>query len=181
MDTAAYHACVCGIRRRLEDGVTLIELVVTLALLAVLVALAVPSFSDAGLPSQLRAVADKLVGAVQFARSEAIKRDTTVVLCASADGQTCDAGATNWNEGWIVTSGGLPAPLLTEPAAPNGYHVTPAAGSAAISFQSSGLGATPESFTLCRSTPRPGTQERVVTISAVGRPSVQTTTNGVCP
>lgn len=167
--------------RATQCGVTLIELVVALTVLAILVAMGVPSFSDAGLPSQLRAVANRLSAATQLARNEAIKRDATVTLCPSLDANTCDAAATNWNEGWIVTSAGLLHPLLYEPAAPNGYRVTAAGGSIALSFQPSGVGATPETFTICRATPTVGTQQKSVAISAVGHAVVQTRSGTTCP
>jgi type IV fimbrial biogenesis protein FimT len=160
-----------------QRGVTLVELMVALGLLALLMMFAVPSFRDAGLPSQLRSVANDLVGASQLARSEAIKRDAVVTLCVSADGATCGTG--NWQQGWIVLAG--TTVLHRELPAPTGYHVTPAGGSASLLFQSTGLGATPESFTVCRLTPTVGAQERKVTITAAGRASVHTTQAGVCP
>jgi len=163
-------------RNPAQHGFTIVELMVTLTILSMLVYVAVPSFRDAGLPSQLRAIANGMVAASQVARSEAIKRNTTVQLCVSADGLTCGTG--NWQQGWIVISG--TTVLHSEPAAPSGYRVTPAGGSAALSFDATGLGATPDSFTVCRQTPR-GAQERIVTVTAAGRASVKTTTTGLCP
>ena len=164
-------------RNRAQRGFTVVEMMVALAILSVLLCIAVPSFRNAGLPSQLRAVANGLVAATQIARSEAIKRNTTVQLCVSADGATCGTG--NWRQGWIVISG--TTVLHSEPAAPTGYRVTPVGGSVALSFDATGLGATPDSFTVCRQTPQAGAQERVVTVTAAGRASVTTTTTGVCP
>jgi type IV fimbrial biogenesis protein FimT len=161
----------------LRAGFTILELMVSLTILSVLLCVAIPSFRDAGLPSQLRAVANGLSAATQIARSEAIKRNTTVQLCVSSDGATCGTG--NWQQGWIVISG--TSVLHIEPAAPSGYRVTPAGGSVVLSFDPTGLGATPESFTVCRRTPSVGAQERVVAISGVGRASVGTTTTGICP
>lgn len=163
---------------RQQRGFTLTELMICIAVLAVLMALAVPTFKNASLPSKLRSEANSLTGDARLARSEAIKRNTTVTLCVSADGKTCGTG--NWSQGWIVVAPGLASPLQSEPPAPTGYHITPAGGSNALIFQASGTGATTETFTVCRATPT-GSQERSVTISAVGRPSVRTTTNGVCP
>jgi type IV fimbrial biogenesis protein FimT len=164
-------------QKKAQRGVTLVELMVALSVLAILLAIAAPSFRDAGLPSQLRAVANNVVAATQIARSEAIKRNATVTLCVSSDGATCGTG--NWQQGWIVIGGG--AVLHSEPAAPVGYRVTPAAGSNALTFDSTGLGASPDSFTVCRLTPTAGSQERVVTITATGHVSVKMTTTGVCP
>lgn len=158
-------------------GFTLTEMLVAMAILGILLALAAPSFSDSSLPSKLRATANSLLGAAQLARSEAIKRDAVVTLCVSADGLTCGAG--NWSQGWIVLSGATV--LLSIPAAPTGYRVTPAAGSVALSFQPSGVGATAETFTVCRQTPKVGSQERSVAVTAIGKASISTTTTGVCP
>ncbi len=158
-------------------GFTLVEMLVALAVLAVLLAIAAPSFTEASLPSKLRSTANSLVGAAQLARSEAIKRDAVVTLCVSANGATCGAG--NWSQGWIVVIGGTV--LQSVQGAPPGFRVTPAGGSAALSFQPSGVGATTETFTVCRSTPTVGSQERSVSVSAIGRSSVRTTTNGACP
>jgi type IV fimbrial biogenesis protein FimT len=160
-----------------QRGVTLVELMLALSILSMLLYIATPSFRDAGLPSQLRAIANNVVAATRIARSEAIKRSTTVQLCVSSDGKTCGNG--NWRQGWIVINGGTV--LHSEPSAPVGYRVTSAAGSVALSFDATGLGASPDSFTVCRQTPTAGAQERVVTISAAGRASVRTTTNGACP
>ena len=158
-------------------GFTLIELMVALSVLGILALIAVPSFRDAGLPSQLRAVANDLVGATQLARSEAIKRNAVVTLCVSAGGTACETG--NWQQGWIVLIG--TTVLHHELSAPTGYRVTPTGGSTALSFKPTVVGVTVETFTICRSTPKVGSQERVVTVSATGRASVQTTTNRVCP
>lgn len=160
-----------------QRGFTLLELMVALSILSVLLCMAIPSFRDAGLPSQLRAVANSVVAATQVARSEAIKRNATVTLCVSSDGKTCGTG--NWQQGWIVVGGGTV--LHSEPPAPTGYRVTPVGGSNALSFDATGLGASPDSFTVCRLTPSVGAQERVVTITAAGRASVKTTTNRACP
>ena len=164
-------------RSKGQHGVTLVELMVALGILSLLLYVAVPSFREAGLPSQLRTMANNVVAATQIARSEAIKRNAPVQLCVSSDGQTCGNG--NWRQGWIVTSGGTV--LHSEPSAPPGYRITPAAGSNTLTFDSTGLGASPDSFTVCRQTPTAGAQERVVTVSAAGKASVRTTATGTCP
>jgi type IV fimbrial biogenesis protein FimT len=161
----------------MQRGFTIVELMVSLTLMSMLIYMAVPAFRDAGLPSQLRAIANGMVAATQVARSEAIKRNATVTLCVSSDGATCGTG--NWQQGWIVISG--TTVLHSEPATPSGYRVTPSAGSVALTFDATGLGATPDTFIVCRQTPRAGAQERVVTLTAAGRASVKTTTTGACP
>lgn len=156
-------------------GVTLVELMVALAVLAILLGIAVPSFTDASLSSRLRSLANGLVASAALGRSEAIKRNAVVTLCASSDGATCTGG---WHQGWIVTTANGTV-LQAQPAAPVGYRVT--AGETSIAFQPTGLGATSTSLTICRSSPSAGSQERLVEINLTGRTSVKTTTTGVCP
>jgi type IV fimbrial biogenesis protein FimT len=159
--------------RQLQSGFTLLELMITVSLLAVLLGLAVPAFQSAALGSQLRAAANELVASAYLARSEAIKRNTVVTLCVSSDGVSCGSG--NWEQGWIVHSG---TTLQRQTGAPPGLKIT-AGGVTSLSFQPTGAGATPAVFTVCRTTPA-GNQERVVTIDATGRPWAKATTTGVC-
>ena len=90
--------------RARHGGFTLIELMVALAVLAILVALAVPNFNDATLSARLNGFANSLVAAAQVARSEAIKRNETIRLCASSGGATPTCDAAEWEEGWIVVT-----------------------------------------------------------------------------
>ena len=70
-----------GIRR--TSGFTLLELMLTLSVVSVIVALAIPNFREFILNSRLTGAANDLLASVQLARSEAIKRQSTVALCAS--------------------------------------------------------------------------------------------------
>ena len=87
-----------GSRRR---GFTLVELMVTLSVAAILLAIAAPSFDDAVGTSRLSGTVSELSSAVQLARSEAIRRNRRATLCRSDDGSTCSSGAGSWG-GWIV-------------------------------------------------------------------------------
>jgi type IV fimbrial biogenesis protein FimT len=83
------------------QGMTLIELMFTLSLLAILMMLAVPSFSGAIASNRLTTTTNDLYTSLLQAKSEAIKRGKRVTVCVSADGTTC-SNATNWNTGWIT-------------------------------------------------------------------------------
>lgn len=84
-----------------ENGFTLVELMITIALFAILAAFAAPSFRTVIQNNRITTQLNDLVGSLQLARSEAVKRGQPVSLCKSADGAACNGGG-NWNQGWIV-------------------------------------------------------------------------------
>ena len=87
---------------RARRGFTLIELMVTLAVLAVLVAMAFPSFSAFMEKARLRAAADALLGQLALARSEAVRSDRNVLLnIIGEDGSWC-SGARQFQAGGIL-------------------------------------------------------------------------------
>ena len=162
--------------RSRSAGFTIVELMVTVAVLAVLLALAVPNFNDASLSARLSSFANSLVASAQVARSEAIKRNSTIRLCASSDGATCDGA--DWEEGWIVLTQD-DAVLQVQQALPDEFRVIEAGGTDELSFLGTVVGTTPAILTVCRSTPV-GSEERVVTISGTGSAYVSMTTAGSC-
>ena len=88
-------------KNRTQTGFTLVELMIALALAAVLLGIGVPAFTNFILNNRMIAVSNDLVTALQFARSEAVKRNNNVTICISSDGVDCTGGA-NWEGGWIV-------------------------------------------------------------------------------
>jgi type IV fimbrial biogenesis protein FimT len=161
-------------------GFTIVELMITLAVLAVLLALAVPNFNDATLSARLNGFANSLVAATQMARSEAIKRNTTITLCASANGTSCAASG-GWEQGWIVLNEGTDPDtvLQRQQAVPSEFNVTQSGGTAALSFLPTVVGTTTATLTVCRADPV-GSEERVLTISGTGSAYVTITTTGTC-
>jgi type IV fimbrial biogenesis protein FimT len=86
---------------RQAHGVTLIELVTVIAIVAILSAIAAPSFANWLYESERAAAVNGFLHGVYLARSESIKRGATVTLCKSRDGAACSADAA-WHDGWIV-------------------------------------------------------------------------------
>ncbi len=86
-------------------GFTASELLITVAIVGVLVALAVPALRGFVLDQRAISRINEFVAAVNFARNEAIKRGTSVTLCASASPQAtrpaCN-GRKQWEKGWIL-------------------------------------------------------------------------------
>lgn len=170
-----------GRARRLA-GFTLIELVVVIAIVAVLLALATPYFGNAALNGQLTGLANTLVATMSQARGEAIKRNATATLCMSSDGATCTTTG-GWEQGWILKAmvSGTDTVLHSQPAAPGGFKITETIGGAtSIAFPPIGLMSSSYAFKVCRATPSVGAQDRSVTLSTTGRVGVTKTATGTC-
>lgn len=150
------------------SGFTLVELMIVLAVLAVLMGLAVPSMGQFMLSGKLRAYSNEMVASVVLARSEAIKRNQPVRLCvANAAGTAC--ASSSWESGWLVITSGNQVLHRQQPIT-DGYKILSAVDE--LVFQPSGVGATQAVFKVCRATPSVGNQERSVSVSATGRTSV---------
>lgn len=85
----------------INRGFTLIELMVTIAVLAIVIAIAAPSFTSVIQSNRTTALHHEILGALQLARSEAVKRRSDVIVCRSEDMEDCSNGA-DWTVGWIV-------------------------------------------------------------------------------
>lgn len=105
---------------RHSAGFTLLELMITVAVAAILLGIGVPAFTEMIRNNRLTAGANDLLRSTQLARSEAIKRQVPVVVCASANSAAeppaCNDGAfTQWivfvdsNGNWVVDD---PEPVL---------------------------------------------------------------------
>ncbi|MDE2389063.1 MAG: GspH/FimT family pseudopilin [Betaproteobacteria bacterium] len=165
------------------SGVTLIELLVALSVLSILLAVGVPSFSQFSTSSRLNSYSNTLFSHLTLARSEAIKRNSRVVVCKSSDGLSC-AGSGDWNQGWVVfvdldsdanISGGEQI-LTTMSSLPAGYSFSGNANvSNYVSYDGQGItklttGAFQSgTITLCPAPPAEGGNGRYIIISSSGR------------
>ncbi len=84
-----------------SQGFTLIELIITLSIAAILVTMAVPSFSTIIKDNRQITQANDVITTLTFARSEAIKRGARVVVCKSSNGASCVTSG-GWDQGWIT-------------------------------------------------------------------------------
>lgn len=86
-----------------QRGFTLVELMVTVAVMAIVLGLAVPNFEPTINASRLTGSANELVAALQTARMEAIRRNRRIAVCpsidAEADAPNCSAADAS---GWLV-------------------------------------------------------------------------------
>lgn len=122
-----------------QSGFTLIEVVVFVAMLAILMSVAAPSFVTAIASNRTSSYANDFVSAVNYARGEAVARRAAVTMCTSANGTSCrlsnDTDKNNWQKGWIVTVLADDTVLLVGSAF--AAQVT-LSGTALISFDASG-------------------------------------------
>lgn len=93
-----------------EVGITIVELVISLAVVAILATTGVPAFSGFIKSNRLSDTAFDVLGTIHLARSEAVKRRTRVVLCRSADPTlatpSCGGSENTWTTGWLVFASG---------------------------------------------------------------------------
>lgn len=174
-----------GVRR--AAGFTLIELMVTITLLGVLMAIAVPSFRDAVVGNRLASVANAFVSSTHLARGEAIKRNADITMCRSSDGVNC-AAAVGWDVGWIVfndidADGVLDTAetlIHRQLAIPSDFLLTSTTGT--LVFRGTGMinAAAEVQLKLCRAVPAPASQDRELRVSITGRVSSTKTNTGTC-
>lgn len=111
--------------RRALLGFTLVELLVTVAIAAVFLAVAAPSVTKMVRSNRIQSQASALMSDLQYARTEAVKRGQGVSVCASANGTTC-SGANAWQAGWIVFYDKASPPACAVPAGVVAMRVRPA-------------------------------------------------------
>lgn len=99
------HPRCCSRRQRTVRpwGFTLVELMVVIAIVAILASLAAPSWQAMIVRNNIRTAVNDLAGSLQFARSEAVRLNSAITVCASTDAITC--ANTGFENGWIVRTG----------------------------------------------------------------------------
>lgn len=95
------------LRNKRFSGFTLTEVLVTVAIVGILTAVAVPNYQAFIINSRLTTQANEFLSAVNLTRSEAVKRNTRVTMCKSSNGTTCLVNpltelTASWQPGWIV-------------------------------------------------------------------------------
>lgn len=182
-----------SLARRACRGVSLAELMVSLAVLSTLLSLAIAGWSSMANSMKLSAFANTFMGQLHTARSEAIKRNARVAMCKSADGDTC-AVKGGWEQGSLVfhdvdNDGKRDAQetvIYRIPALPAGFRLKGNSSVAKyVSFAATGgtllaSGAFQAgTLTLCRVSEGAG-EAREIIINAVGRPRIRKTTVDLC-
>lgn len=169
-------------------GFTLPELMITVGILAILLAVAVPSFSNIIKENRNVATVNSLSAAIGLARAEALRRSKTVSICPSKAGLICD-GST-WADGWMVfidsisTTGtppvvASPADVLQVEGAQQDIMITTMSGPLWIRFNARGMVQQAIDLDIKPTVCKPAVNYyRDYTVNVVGRVSA---TKTICP
>ena len=179
-----------GMRGQL--GFTLMELMVTISIVAIMATIAVPSFIEMIRNGRMASQTNDLVLALTYAKSEAVKRNALVkVLKIAGDTTSCGGGAVGWSKGWTVfidnNNDGVVDPEDGNDDIDTGeeiLRVWPAITGTTLcfndgvsaEFRNTGASLNNGTFRFCDS--RGATEARGVVISSQGRIRRATDTNG---
>lgn len=183
METKASLRAVALAQYSRRGGFTLIELLVTMTIAAILLAIAVPNFITFVQNSRLTRQANDFVTALNYAKSEAIKRGVRVSVCSRATDTSC-SGSTTWDSGLLVfvDPNGDGSIDLGEDVLQVRQQLesgnTLRGSRARVTYQNSGFSGSADTFRLCDA--RGTASGRAITVNRQGR---VTTTTGTasCP
>lgn len=144
-------------------GFTLVELMITLAILAILMTVAVPNFGSFMRESGMDALQNRLVSSMSLARSEAISRRASITVCPlnTANIDTCGDA---WTNGWALITGG--AAIRVEEGPDQGMTL---AGDRNITFDIDGQISGDDATCFTVDDGDSSTIQRYVRVSATGR------------
>ena len=83
------------------SGISLLECLVTLALVAILATMAAPAWARFTVATQAHAAVEMLRSAIRSGQIQALRQRAPVTICSSEEGNTCESGA-DWSRGWIA-------------------------------------------------------------------------------
>lgn len=163
-----------------NKGFTLLELMVTVGVAAILLSVGVPSFRGVIMDNRLVRDSNQFVASINLARSAAVRFQRNATICASANFNaavpSC-AATTDWSNGWIVwvdkdRDGATDANEILAAHPPIDDSTTFSSATAALfSYNARGFGASPaDNLTMCDN--RSGETGRSIKVNNVGRTNV---------
>jgi type IV fimbrial biogenesis protein FimT len=160
--------------KRRAAGFSLIELITAMTVLAILLGLAIPAFRTTIDNNRLVGANNEFVSALNYARSEALKRSNPVSVCSSSNGTSC-ANSTDWQNGYIAfgdTNGdgalnGGETVIQAWPAMEANYLLSSTTRTF-VRYAATGVSSGTETFSLYKNGCT-GDHARQITISVTGR------------
>lgn len=167
---------------RSQRGMTMLELLIVLVVIAIGAAVAIPNFSGMIERSQAKGMRYSLFNAFQLARSEALKRRLPVAVCASEDQQGC-SNNTEWAKGWLVyvdadRSDDLNGEEILEVHYGEGDLSIGAADDGQVIFRPNGMADAPIVVGFC---PKVASQAQVTAVSQTGNVQFKEAADAGCP
>jgi len=169
--------------RRRMPGFTLWELLIVLAIAAVLAALAAPTFATVVREARMSSAANQLLGALHFARSEAILRGVPTVVCLTGPSGECLEHAGDSAHGWLVFHDVVRGSRVRQDDADIPLRrvelpelVRVSGTRSAVTYWPVSRAGTTGTFRLCHL--RGAARERAVVVSRNGRPRVELAAEG---
>jgi type IV fimbrial biogenesis protein FimT len=173
---------------RRDDGFTLIELMIAIALVGILLATAVPALDDFTNDARQTGAINDFISSIHIARNTAITTNSRVTMCASASGTNCELAS--WDSGWIVfgdlnSNGSVDASetIVSASAAVEGLDILSGEFPAALMYRPNGRAMTGAltgnsgEFAVCDF--RGAAHAKVILIELSGRPRMsETKANG---
>ncbi|MEX1198080.1 MAG: GspH/FimT family pseudopilin [Pseudohongiellaceae bacterium] len=123
-----------------QAGFTIIELMIVATIAGILLAVSAPAFQNVISRTVVNSQTRTLLTAINYTRSEAIRRNIPVTLCASSNGSSCDADS--WSDGWLVMAdgnGGADEVLRVYEGPGSGSTVTFDAGDDVLAYDGMGF------------------------------------------
>jgi type IV fimbrial biogenesis protein FimT len=154
---------------RRNEGFSLVELMIAIAILVILAGIGIPNFRDMILNNRIASQSNGMLGVLQMARSEAVTRRATITVCPSSDQTTCTAD-TEWQDGVVVLQ--LADVLRTLPAAPGDVEVNNLDGDIFITYDSTGRPVSGNTRFSIEDDRGPGALSRTLCLNLLGQTSI---------
>lgn len=178
-----------------QGGFTLIELMLGIAIFLIISGLGVPSYLSYVRNAEISNSGTKLMSDIYYARSEAIKRKSTIIICRSADvtlsSPSCGGNSRDWSSGWIVfvdvggAAGSYDAGTdtilrVSSPPTTNISIMSNSNADTGVNFNSDGslnVSTAPAIFSVCDDRDQDGDFDelsgREINIEMIGRPNLE--------
>lgn len=164
-------------------GFSLVELLVVLAIVGIVASIGLPMLQASSRGQRMEIQARTLAASVRLARSEAIKRNGRVTLCASSNGTGC-ATSGRWDQGWIVLAtltDNTTRVLDRAELSSTGVVLKETSDAVSLTFDGNGAVSTAAAFKICTTESSGTLPGYELALTATGRTSLTAKTYTACP